>query len=191
MLKKTSLQRMTQPMQPLRQPSSPPVLVLGLGNVLLGDDGIGPELLRLVRDKFIQVPQVECIDGGTQGLALLGYLAGRTTLVLLDAFAAGKPPGEVTILNKSEITAANARHATTAHEGNASELLAVAQLLGELPDQVILVGIEPENVRTQLGLSPKVAAALPAAFACACEIIDQSLRAPANQISSGQVPLAV
>ncbi len=152
-----------------------PVLVLGVGNVLLGDDGVGPALLRMVGQRYAPVLDVECVDGGTQGLALLGYLAQRTTLVLLDAYSSGKASGEVTILNKSELLAASARRASTSHEGNVGELLAVAQLVGELPEQVFLVGIEPERVRTGLGLSSSVEAALPAAYARACEIIGQAV----------------
>ncbi len=163
-------------MQTLWQTSPPaPVLVLGLGNVLLGDDGIGPALVERIREAYEDVCEVECVDGGTQGFALLGYLAERTTVILLDAFASGKPPGEVTVLNKSAIVSPGARKATTAHEGNAGELLAVAHLLGELPEQVFLVGVEPERVRTELGLSASVTAALPAACACACELIEQAI----------------
>ena len=151
---------------------SPPVLVLGLGNILLGDDGVGPALLKRVRDKYDTVPEVECIDGGTQGMALIGYLAERSTLVLLDALSTGKAPGEVTVLGKDEILTLGSSRATTAHEGNAGELLTVAHLLGELPEHVFLIGVEPERLRTELGLSASVAAALPAASACACQIID-------------------
>jgi len=152
----------------------PPVLVMGLGNVLLGDDGVGPDLLRRVSEKYAGVPEVECVDGGTQGLALLGYLADRSALILLDALAGGKSPGEITVLNRSEILSPGARRATTAHEGNAGDLLAVAQFLGDLPEQVFLVGVEPECLRTELGLSSCVAAAVPAACVCACELIDQA-----------------
>ena len=153
---------------------TPPVLVLGVGNVLLGDDGVGPALVGLVQEKYTSMPQVECIDGGTQGMALLGYLTDRTTLILLDAFSNGKAPGEITALGKQEILAFGATRPTTAHEGNAGELLAAAHLLGELPEQVFLVGVQPENIRTELGLSAKVSAALPAACACACEIVNQA-----------------
>jgi hydrogenase maturation protease len=73
------------------------VLVLGVGNVLLGDDGLGPVLVRQVQGMYRGVAEVECLDGGTQGLALLGYLAGREVLVVLDAFSAGKTPGEVSV----------------------------------------------------------------------------------------------
>ena len=168
----------------------PPVLVLGVGNMLLGDDGVGPALLKKVGERYTRVREVECVDGGTQGLALLGYLADRTTLVVLDAYASGKAPGEVTVLNRSEVIASRARQATTAHEGNVGELLAVAQLVGELPEQVFLIGVEPERVRTELGLSAKVEAALPAAYACSCGIIEQAISELAGP-SSRFVPLAI
>jgi hydrogenase maturation protease len=159
-------------MQP-PDPSIPPVLVLGLGNILLGDDGVGPALVREIQGLYADVSQVECIDGGTQGLALLGYLTERKAIVILDALALGKTPGEVTALQGAEILGCRAPRSTTAHEGNAGELLAAAQLLGDLPERIFLVGVEPECVRTELGLSEKVVKALPEAFTRACEIVER------------------
>lgn len=153
----------------------PPVLVLGVGNVLLGDDGIGPALVRKVQDLYADVKSVECIDGGTQGLALLGYLGGREALIVLDAFAGGRNAGEVSVLEGAELLSGGASRATTAHEGNAGELLAVAQLLGELPARVFFVGIEPERVRTELGLSAPVAKALPSALVRTCGLVERVL----------------
>src|SRR5271166_968175 len=150
--------------------SVPPVLVLGLGNVLLGDDGFGPRLVREVGELYAGFPAVECIDGGTQGLALLGYLNGREALIILDALADGKTPGAVTVLERSEVLDFEVTRSTTAHEGNAGELLAAAQLLDELPDRVFLVGVEPERVRTELDLSECVARAFPVALARTCGV---------------------
>lgn len=152
-----------------------PVLVLGLGNVLLGDDGVGPALVEQLSSIYDGTDAIECLDGGTQGLALLGYLGGRKALVILDAFSAGGPPGAVTVLNKSKIGCQRFCRATTAHEGNAGELLAAANLLGELPECVYLVGVEPERVRTGLGLSASVQQALPSAVACARELLETIL----------------
>ncbi|MBZ5666247.1 MAG: hydrogenase maturation protease [Acidobacteriia bacterium] len=153
----------------------PPVLVLGLGNVLLGDDGVGPALLREVCGLYAGVPGVECVDGGTQGMALLGYLAGREAVIILDAYAGGQNAGVVSVLEGPEVLGGGVTRSTTAHEGNAGELLAIAQLLGELPERIFLVGIEPERVRTELGLSERVASALPGALVRTCGVVEQVL----------------
>jgi len=153
----------------------PPVLVLGLGNILLGDDGVGPALLREVQRLYAGVPAVECVDGGTQGMALLGHLAGREALIILDAFASGRNAGAVSVLEGADVLGWGVTRSTTAHEGNAGELLAVAQLLDGLPERVFLIGIEPERVRTELGLSEHVTGALPAALMRACGVVERAL----------------
>jgi len=158
-----------------KKPKVAPILVLGLGNVLLGDDGIGPRVIRELQGLYTAVEAVECVDGGTQGLALLGYFAGRQALIIIDAFSSGRGPGEISTLERSALLKYRASHATTAHEGNAGELLATAQLLHELPPRVFLIGIEPECVRTDLALSESVAKCLPAAFTRACAIVEQEL----------------
>jgi Ni,Fe-hydrogenase maturation factor len=64
---------------------------------------------------------------------------------------------------------------TTAHEGNAGELLAAAQLLDELPERVFVVGIEPQRVRTELGLSERVASSIPEALVKTCGVVERVL----------------
>lgn len=152
-----------------------PILVIGLGNILLADDGVGPRLVRELKALYAGVDGLECIDGGTQGLALLGYLGRRQSVVILDAFASGRRPGDVTVLDRAALIEARASRSTTAHEGNAAELLATAHLLDELPERVFLVGIEPERVQTECALSDSVLKSLPAAFTQACEIIEHEL----------------
>jgi len=111
------------------------------------------------------------VDGGTQGLALLGYLADRPNVVILDAVGLGAPPGTVHVLGESEIEQLRARRGTTAHEGNALEILAMTCLLGQVPGHVLIVGIEPAQVRTGVGLSPAVESVLPLALAEARRIL--------------------
>jgi hydrogenase maturation protease len=139
----------------------PPILVLGLGNVLLQDDGAGPTLLNLLATSHGPNDLIEFVDGGTQGLALLGYLSDRQAVLLLDAVALGEKPGSVHVREDVEVLNLGSSRARTAHEGNAGELLRAAALLGDLPDRVVLVGVEPKNIRTGFGLSPVVQASLP------------------------------
>ncbi|MCZ2152151.1 MAG: hydrogenase maturation protease [Bryobacterales bacterium] len=149
-----------------------PVLVLGIGNALLQDDGVGLRLLERVKETAGPAPDCEFIDGGTQGIALLGYLTGREKLVMLDAIGLGGEPGTVHVLRGGDIEGFRARRAATPHEGNALELLAMAKLLGEEPGEVVIVGVEPAAVRTGIGLSDAVEAALPRAAAAVKDILE-------------------
>ena len=149
------------------------VVVLGLGNLLLSDDGLG---LRLLEALAAEGWGAEFLDGGTQGLALLAYLARRRALIILDAVALGAPPGTVHVLRGDSIAA---HHAVTAHGSNALELLAAARLLGDLPPSVTIIGIEPDCLRTGIGLSPAVEAALPQALARARAVLEAALATPA------------
>jgi hydrogenase maturation protease len=148
--------------QPAGEPI--PILVLGLGNMLLSDDGVGPALLQQFADTRARWDgQVEFLDGGTQGLALLGLLSGRRALIIIDALRTGAPPGTIHRLTLPELHEVSPRRASSGHESNAGELLAAAQLLDELPDRLFVVGVEPEQIATGIGLSPSVLEALPAA----------------------------
>jgi hydrogenase maturation protease len=142
-----------------------PTLVLGLGNILLSDDGVGPAVLgQLADSSFSANGEVEFVDGGTQGLALLGHLSGRRALIIIDALQTGAPPGTVHRLTLPELRELSPGRASSGHESNAGELLAAAELLDELPDRLFLVGVEPEKIATGLGLSAPVQRALPAAL---------------------------
>jgi hydrogenase maturation protease len=154
------------------------VRVLGLGNLLLSDDGLG---LRLLETLAAEGSGAEFLDGGTQGLALLSYLAHRRALIILDAVARGAPPGTVHVLQGDNISA---HHAVTAHGSNALELLAAARLLGDLPPSVTIIGIEPARIATGIGLSPAVEAALPEALARARTALKSTIREVAKRVGS-------
>jgi hydrogenase maturation protease len=138
-----------------------PYLVLGIGNQLLGDDGVGIALLH----SLLEVPsegtnQVEFMDGGTQGLALLGHLENRKGVLLLDAINLGAAPGTVHVISAEEAMAPN-QTVPTAHGSNAVELLSAAKLVGYFPEKVTIVGIEPAEIKTTIALSIPVKAAIP------------------------------
>ena len=157
-----------------------PILVLGIGNTLLMDDGVGVLLVEEFRSlSTLPADEVEFLDGGTQGLALLGHLAGRRALVILDAVKLGAAPGTVHCLTLDQALASGSRPATE-HESNASELLWMALMLGELPDRVAVIGVEAASLEIGLGLSEPVRQAMPAAMDAAREAITAagSPRAP-------------
>lgn len=150
-----------------------PILVLGVGNQLLHDDGVGLVLLDRLSTRYghLGPERIEFVDGGTQGLALLGLLECRCHVLVLDAVARGAAPGT---LHTFDALASSARApATTAHESSVAGLLDAARLVGTLPPEVRLVGIEPANLCTGIGLSGAVEGALNHALAEAARWIDQ------------------
>ena len=159
-----------------------PVLVLALGNVLLADDALGLELLELLRDELEGDPRVELLDGGTQGLALLGRLEGRASVLILDAVQQGFEPGTVHLVR--DPLSVRAPRGLGAHGGNASELLSVASLLGVLPPRVHVVGVEPDVLDTRLGLSEAAERSLPWAGRLARELVGELLDALERQEES-------
>jgi hydrogenase maturation protease len=152
-----------------------PLVVLGIGNLLLGDDGLGPIVVReLVRDGPLDAvagtpaglpPGTDLVDGGTTGLALLPTVAGARALVVVDAVdIGGHPPGTVHVLTGPRIGDAY-RPRLTAHQVGAGDLIGTARLSGTLPERVALVGVQPESLGLGVGLGPAVTAALPQAVA--------------------------
>src|SRR5260370_5573416 len=150
--------RLGAPVCALREETAP-VLLLGLGNPLMSDDGAGQEVLaRLESGATTWGSRVEFLDGGTQGLALLGRFEGRKAVVFLDAIRLGDKAGAVHVLEGAELLRLGGGRATTAHEGSAPQILAALQLLGEAPRQVTMIGIEPEEIKTGIGVSAAVGA---------------------------------
>jgi hydrogenase maturation protease len=150
-----------------------PILVLGLGNAPSGDEGLGTILLdELAKQYRYAGGFVEFVNGGTKGLDLLGQIAGRQAIVVLDAVATGSRPGTVSVLEGSEVLRYATGDAAAVHPGDAHELLATAAFLGDLPEHFYVVGVQPGDVHQGDGLSRPVQKSLQSAVAQAQKIID-------------------
>jgi hydrogenase maturation protease len=135
------------------------VLVLGIGNPLLGDDGFGVEVVRRLQEQ--KWPAfVEFLDGGTAGLSLLPHLDERSHVLVADAMDFGGRPGEVIRLRSSEIPACRglklSEHQVTFHE-----VLALMDLLEFKPRDLLFVGVQPRSTRWGDPISREVEAAIP------------------------------
>jgi hydrogenase maturation protease len=151
-----------------------PILVLGVGNLLLRDDGAGLELLsRLRRHADEWGDAVEFVDGGTGGLTLLGEVSGRRAVVVLDAVRTGAEAGTVHVLRTNDLLTFGRGRASTAHESNATELFRISELLGERAEELVAIGIEPDVIETGIGLSKRVDAAIEEAVDAARLIVDE------------------
>ncbi len=140
------------------------ILVLGLGNRLLGDDAAGPLTIdELERGGAAGVlpDRVVLQDGGTIGLGLLPAIEANQALIAIDAARLGRAPGTVTVLEGEDMDRALAGRKATAHEVALGDLVAAAALEGSLPVQRALVAVEPQSVDVSRAPSATVAAAIP------------------------------
>ncbi len=135
------------------------VLVLGVGNILLKDEGVGVHAVQQMGERFAFSPEVELLDGGTSGLELLSYLEEREHLVILDALSRGQAPGSIARLEDDEVTQVFSVKLSP-HQLGLSDLLATATLMGMRPKNLVLFGVEPKDLGTGLELSGEVEASL-------------------------------
>ena len=133
------------------------ILVLGIGNVLLTDEGIGVRALKELERKFIFPPEVGLLDGGTAGIELLRHIRNRDHLIIIDAMKCGQKPGTVVRLEGMEVPTAF-RTRISPHQLGLSDLLAAAMLTDELPKNLMLFGVEPERIDVGLDLTETVEA---------------------------------
>ena len=136
----------------------PETLVLGLGNILLADEGVGVRVIEHLLARYDFPEGVRVMDGGTLGLDLLPYLEDASRLLVVDAVQARKAPGTLVRLVGDEVPVFLDVSKVSAHQEGLQDLLAVATLKGYLPDEVVFWGAQIESLGVGLELSPAVAA---------------------------------
>jgi hydrogenase maturation protease len=139
-------------------------LVLGLGNPLMRDDGVGISALGRLREAWAFDDGVRLEDGGTWGMNLLPLIEDAERLVLLDAIRAGTAPGSLVVLERDQLPRLFALKMSP-HQIDLREILALAELRGRLPAEAVAVGVEPADVELGDGLTPAVAARVDEAVA--------------------------
>jgi hydrogenase maturation protease len=143
----------------------PRFAVIGIGNVLTGDDGVGPHVVKVLEARHVLPDDVLVLDAGTPGLDLTAFIVGLEGLVLVDAVKARGAPGELRLYDRAELLSRAPILAMSPHEPGVREALLNAEFQGVAPPVVKLVGVVPENVRLGPRLSPEVRAAVPGAVA--------------------------
>lgn len=143
------------------EPAVAPTLVVGLGNPLMTDDGIGLAALERLRERWAPPADVEFLDGGTWGLFLLPRIEDAERLVLLDAIDIGAEPGTVVELDGAAIPRAWSG-GLSPHQIGVRDLVALATLRGTLPPEMVALGIQPEWVRMGTELTAVAAGAMDA-----------------------------
>ncbi|RJT28065.1 HyaD/HybD family hydrogenase maturation endopeptidase [Buttiauxella izardii] len=135
------------------------ILVLGIGNLLLGDEAIGVRIVEVLEQRYLLPPHVEVLDGGTSGMDLLDVMANRDHLIVADAVLTGDEPGSVVMLHDDEIPAMFTRKVSP-HQIGLADVLMALRLTGEFPARLTLVGVVPQTLEPGIALSPVVQQAL-------------------------------
>jgi hydrogenase maturation protease len=142
-------------------PGNDTLLILGLGNVLCGDDGLGVAAVAEIQRRYFLSPSVRVLDGGTLGLTLLGYVGLAQDVLLVDAVRADAPPGTLVRLEGDEVAPA-ARERLSVHQIGVADLLDGLRLLEAVPRRLLLLGLVPRTLELGLERSPEVERQLPA-----------------------------
>jgi hydrogenase maturation protease len=128
-------------------------LVAGLGNPLMSDEGVGVRIIerfQLEKDKFTDV---EFVDAGTAGLNLLHLIANRRKVIFIDCAYMQTPPGTIKKFSPGEVKTVKKLAGQSLHEADLLKIIEMSKQLGECPQEIVIFGIEPKEIKEKMGLS--------------------------------------
>lgn len=131
------------------------VAIVGVGNILLQDEGVGVQAIEKLRERFEFPEDVSIIDGGTMGLDLLPFIEDTDRLILIDAIDLKKEPGSIGIIEDKKVPAVM-KTKISPHQIGLSDLFAVMRLLEKEPERISVIGVQPKSVQTGTELSAQV-----------------------------------
>lgn len=134
-------------------------VVLGIGNLLMKDDGIGVHAIRALEGRLPQ--DVELVDGGTAGCDLLPYMMGAEKIIIIDALKGGEPPGSIYRLTPQDCGEQYLEGAISVHDLGILTVLHDLALLEEKTLSVVIIGVEPKEIGWGMELTPEVEQSLP------------------------------
>ena len=163
------------------------VVVLGIGNLLWADEGFGVRCVEAFQQLHEVPPHVQLVDGGTQGLYLIQHVQDATHLLIFDAVDYGLPPGTLKVVDNDEVPRFMGAKKMSLHQTGFQEVLMLAQLTERFPQQVRLIGCQPEQIDDYGGsLTPVVKATMAEALALGV----QTLRDWGVEVSPRTRPLS-
>ena len=139
-----------------------PIRVLGVGNVLMGDDGLGPYVVRVIDARYELPDHVELIDAGTPGLDFTPFLADAAAVIIVDTVTGDDPPGALRRYDMAQLLATPPPSRINPHQPGLREALMAAELTDTTPPHQAVIGVVPESVATSSRLGASVRAAVPA-----------------------------
>lgn len=158
------------------------VAVIGIGNILMGDEGFGVHLLRTLDERYHFEPEIQLIDGGTMGMELLGFMQDFDHLLMLDAIASADKPGQLYSFDHGEVEHYFSGN-ISAHEVGVQDLLFIQSLSDKPLHACHIVGVVPASLEPSLELSPIVAAKLEGAVElCLKKLEDWGIKVSRREI---------
>jgi len=133
----------------------PTITIMGLGNILLMDEGVGVHTVKAFQERYACPDDVEIVDGGAAGLDLLPCIEGREKLLMVDAVNFDREPGYVDILENDAIPAKFSTKASLHHLG-LMDVLSIVKLSNASPKEICLIGIQPKTMELGLDMSPEM-----------------------------------
>ena len=146
------------------------IKILGIGNLIRQDEGIGIHLLQALEHNLPD--GIETLDGGTGGLLLLDYVEQARKLIVLDAAETGKEPGSTVLWRNDEVPYFMASKMSV-HQVGFAEVLSLAKFRGKYPQEIAVVGIQPQTLDWGLDLSEPVQKALPEALNLVIALLEE------------------
>ncbi len=170
---------------------APLVRVLGLGNVLMGDDALGPWVIHRLEATYVFPPEVSVVDVGTPGLDLVPYVAGPCGIILVDAVnLTGAAPGTIKLYDRDALVKFGPKPRLSPHDPGVTEAILAVEMAGEAPAFVTLVGVVPDTVEAGVGLTPALQDAVAnAADEIVVELLARGFDVHRRALNAVSVPL--
>ncbi len=134
------------------------MVVIGLGSPLMSDEGVGVHLIKKMSTLGLHGSGVDFIDLGTAGARILHAVAGRRKAIFIDCALMGEKPGTIRRFTPDDVRSEKRLPRMSLHEGDLMQFIELSRKLGECPDEVVIFGIQPQDISPGLELSPVLAA---------------------------------
>jgi hydrogenase maturation protease len=158
-----------------------PIRILGVGNVLCTDDGLGPYVIKVLESQFSFRDGIEVIDLGTPGMDLTPYLADARMVIVIDTVRGDQAPGSLRLLRDREIVAKPPPSRMSPHEPGLREALMATEFSDSSPDEILFVGVIPESTEQGTSLTAPLKEAVPAVVDAVVQELERLDMAPTRR----------
>jgi len=159
---------------------SPPIVILGVGNLLLSDEGVGVHVAHKLMEMDLPAG-VEVIEGGTDGFRLMNVVTEAGRLIVVDAVKGGGPPGSIYRFDIKDAPSSPDAYKTSVHQIGILEIVHLSELIGQTPETTV-IGVEPKSLEMGMALSPEVQEKIPKII----ELILEEVKRPSQKRTESQ-----